>query len=75
MTKRLLINVTFCENRIAFMEDLTLQKFYMELIGNNSVIGNIYRGKLSKIIPGIQSAFIDIGAERSAFLHVFDILP
>ncbi len=75
MTKQLIINTTFCENRVACLDGGVLQRFYIELVGADNIIGNIYKGTVSKVIPGIQSAFLDIGLERSVFLHISDMIP
>ncbi|NKC12937.1 MAG: ribonuclease G [Gammaproteobacteria bacterium] len=75
MSAELLINVTPRETRVAFIENGMLQEFAMERTSNRGIVGNIYRGKVSRVLPGMQAAFVDIGLERAAFLHASDITP
>ena len=74
MSSELLINVTPRETRIALVENGVLQELYLERGGNRGLVGNIYKGRVSRVLPGMQAAFIDIGLERAAFLHVSDIV-
>ncbi|MBW2544415.1 MAG: Rne/Rng family ribonuclease [Deltaproteobacteria bacterium] len=73
MSKELIFNCTEYETRIAILEDRVLSNFYVERIDERSIAGNIYKGKVVRVLPGIQAAFVDIGLERSAFLYVADI--
>lgn len=73
MTSSILINVTSEETRVALLEGGQAVEFYLERKKDTSLVGNIYRGKIVKILPGMRSAFIDIGLEKSAFLYVADI--
>jgi ribonuclease G len=74
MASELIINVTFNETRIAFLENGILVEFFIEKKNDNSMVGNIYKGKVVRIVPGMDAAFIDIGLEKSAFLYVGDII-
>jgi len=74
MASELIINVTFNEKRIAFLENGVLVEFFIEKKNDNSMVGSIYKGKVVRIVPGMDAAFIDIGLEKSAFLYVGDII-
>ncbi len=73
MVSEILINAEREEMRVALLEDGQMVEFYVERKKDASLVGNIYKGKVIKILPGMQSAFIDIGLERAAFLYVADI--
>src|SRR4030043_1911839 len=73
MGSEILINVTQGEIRVALLEGGQVVEFYVERKRDASLVGNVYMGKVVKILPGMQSAFIDIGLERAAFLYVADI--
>jgi ribonuclease G len=73
MSNDILINVIFDEIRVGLLENGLLVEFYVERIKESSLVGNIYKGKIVKILPGMQSAFIDVGLEKAAFLYVADI--
>ncbi|MBP1749424.1 MAG: cafA [Deltaproteobacteria bacterium] len=74
MASELVINVTYSETRIAFLENGTLVEFFIEGKNDRSMVGSIYKGKVVRIVPGMDAAFIDIGLEKSAFLYVGDIV-
>lgn len=74
MSSEILINVTPQETRVAITEQGITQELHIERSNNRGIVGNIYNGRVSRVLPGMQSAFIDIGLERAAFLHVADIL-
>lgn len=74
MASELIINVTFSETRIAFLENGVLIEFFTEKMNDNSMVGNIYKGRVARIVPGMDAAFVDIGLEKSAFLYVGDIV-
>ncbi|AYB49356.1 ribonuclease E/G [Candidatus Williamhamiltonella defendens] len=76
MTSELLINVTPFETRVAYIDDNILQEIYIERENENKtgLVGNIYQGRVTRILPGMQAAFIDIQLEKAAFLHASDIL-
>jgi len=71
----LLINVDIGETRVALIEDGILAEVYIERRRERSPVGNIYLGKVTRVLPGMQAAFLDIGLERAAFLHVEDVIP
>ncbi|MCJ8273265.1 MAG: Rne/Rng family ribonuclease, partial [Psychrosphaera sp.] len=74
MSAELLINVTPSETRVALVENGVLQEVHMERQGSLGLVGNVYIGKVSRVLPGMQAAFIDIGLDKAAFLHASDIL-
>lgn len=74
MTSELIINVTKEESRVALLEGGQVVELYIERKRDTSLVGNIYKGKVLKILPGMQSSFIDIGLEKAAFLYVADIM-
>ncbi|MGH8403481.1 MAG: ribonuclease E/G, partial [Gammaproteobacteria bacterium] len=73
MSQEILINVTPHETRVALLESGVLQELYIERTRRRGLVGNIYKGKVLRVLPGMQAAFIDIGLERTAFLHAADI--
>jgi ribonuclease G len=73
MTEEILINVTPQETRVAVMQQGVVQELHIERGSQRGLVSNVYLGKVKRVLPGMQSAFIDIGLERSAFLHVADI--
>ena len=73
MSEELLINVTPHETRVAMVENGVLQEVQIERSSQRGLVGNIYNGRVVRVLPGMQSAFIDIGLERTAFLHASDI--
>ncbi|MEO5573088.1 MAG: Rne/Rng family ribonuclease, partial [Gammaproteobacteria bacterium] len=74
MTTEILINVTPHETRVAVLENGSLQDVFIERTRKRGLVGNIYQGRVSRVLPGMQAAFVDIGLERAAFLHVSDVL-
>ena len=73
MSTEILINASFHEARAAVVEDGMLQELFLERPSRRGLISNIYKGRVSRVLPGMQAAFIDIGLERTAFLHASDI--
>lgn len=73
MSTELLINVTPSESRVALIENGILQEIHIERHTKKGLVGNIYKGKVSRVLPGMQAAFVDIGLDKSAFLHASDI--
>jgi len=69
----ILINWTPQETRVAVVEHGAVQDLHIERTLERGLVGNIYAGKVVRVLPGMQSAFIDIGLERAAFLHVADV--
>ena len=74
MSEEILINVTPQETRIALVENGVLQEVHVERARRRGLVGNIYKGHVSRVLPGMQAAFVDIGLERAAFLHASDII-
>ncbi|HEX5539735.1 MAG TPA: ribonuclease G [Methylophilaceae bacterium] len=74
MSEEILINVTPQETRVAIMEQGVVQELHVERSTSLGLVGNIYRGAVCRVLPGMQSAFVEIGLQRAAFLHVADIL-
>jgi len=74
MSEELLVNVTPHETRVAFVENGVLQEVHVERARKRGLVGNIYKGKVCRVLPGMQAAFVDIGLERTAFLHASDVL-
>lgn len=70
----LLVNITPQETRVAILEENTICELHIERNLDSSLVGNIYLGIVRRVLPGMQSAFIDIGLERAAFLHIMDIV-
>ena len=74
MSEEILINVTPRETRVAVVENGMLQEVHVERASRRGYVGNIYKGKVSRVMPGMQAAFVEIGLERAAFLHASDIV-
>jgi ribonuclease G len=73
MSKELIVSVNGREKKIAIVEDDLVTEFYVERGDENQgIVGNIYKGRVMKVLPGMQSAFVDIGLERDSFLYVSD---
>ena len=75
MANEIIIDVGHDETRVALLEDKELVELYFERSEKERLVGNIYRGKICSVLPGMQAAFIDIGYEKNAFLYVDDIIP
>ncbi len=73
MTEEVLINVTPPETRVAVVENGVVQEIIIERAERCGLVGNIYKGRVCRVLPGMQAAFVDIGLERAAFLHASDI--
>ena len=73
MSTEILINASTHEARAAVVENGVLQEVFLERASRRGLISNIYKGRVSRVLPGMQAAFIDIGMERTAFLHASDI--
>lgn len=72
MSKEILINSTPQETRIALLEEKRIAEFFFERNSDKGIVGNIYKGKVVRVLPGMQAAFVDIGHERAAFLYAGD---
>jgi ribonuclease G len=73
VSSEILINVTPSETRAAVVEQGVLQEVFIERAEHRGLVGNIYKGKVSRVLPGMQAAFVEIGLAKAAFLHVSDI--
>jgi ribonuclease G len=73
VTEEILVNVTPQETRVTVMQQGVVQELHIERSSSRGMVGNIYLGRVARVLPGMQSAFIDIGLDRAAFLHVADI--
>ena len=73
MSIEILVNVAPRETRAAIVETGVLQEIYVERTSRRGLVSNLYKGRVSRVLPGMQAAFVDIGLERTAFLHVADI--
>ena len=73
MSEEILINITPMETRVALVENGVLQEVHIERTLRRGIVGNIYKGKIVRVLPGMQAAFVDIGLERAAFIHASEI--
>lgn len=73
MAKEILVNVSPRETRAAIVENGVVQEVYIERASHRGLIGNIYKGRVARVLPGMQAAFIDLGLKRTGFLHVSDM--
>jgi ribonuclease G len=74
MSKEIIINSNPQETRVAVVEDDLLTEIYIEREKQRGIVGNIYKGRVTKVLPGMQSAFVNIGLDRDAFLYVADVI-
>jgi ribonuclease G len=73
MSEEILINVTPQETRIAVVESGVLHEIWIERSRKRGLVGNVYKGRVSRVMPGMDAAFVDIGLEKAAFLHASDV--
>lgn len=73
MNSELLVNITPMETRVAVIENGAVQELFIERNEGRGIVGNIYLGKIVRVLPGMQAAFVDIGLERAGFIHASDI--
>ena len=73
MNTEILLNVTPTETRMGLAENGVLQEVYIERTNRRGIVGNIYKGKVVRVLPGMQAAFVEVGLERAAFIHAADI--
>ncbi len=73
ISEEILINITPQETRVAIVENGALQEVSIERQSSRGIVGNIYKGKVNRVLPGMEAAFVDIGLEKAGFLHVSDI--
>src|SRR5678815_5452143 len=74
MSKEMIISSSAHETRVAILEDDQVAEIFIERERQRGVVGNLYKGRVSKVLPGMQSAFIDLGLERDGFLYVSDVI-
>jgi len=74
MSNILVINASGQETRVALIEQGTISEYYLERKNERGIVGNIYKGKVVRVLPGMQAAFVDIGLDKAAFLYVGDIV-
>jgi ribonuclease G len=75
VSEEILINVTLMETRVALIENGLLQEIFIERHNSRGHVGDVFRGKVVRVMPGMEAAFVDIGLERAAFIHASDISP
>lgn len=73
MSEQILINITPQETRVAVVQQGVVQELHIERASSYGLVGNVYQGRVCRVLPGMQSAFVEVGLERAAFLHVADI--
>ncbi len=73
MSKEILINITPQETRVAILENGMLHDLYIERSRSRGLVGNVYKGKVARVLPGMEAAFVEIGMEKAAFIHVSDV--
>lgn len=73
MNAEILMNVTPTETRVAVVENGVVQEIFIERSNHRGLVGNIYKGKVVRVLPGMQAAFVDIGLERAAFIHAGEV--
>ncbi|MEW6115135.1 MAG: Rne/Rng family ribonuclease, partial [Thermodesulfobacteriota bacterium] len=74
-TNEIVMNITERETRLALIENGQVVEFHVERHGERGIVGNIYKGRVIRVLPGMQAAFVEIGLPRAAFLYVGDIHP
>ena len=74
MIKEMIVSSTALETKVAILEDDQLAELYIERNRSRGILGNTYKGKVTKVLPGMQSAFVNIGLEKDAFLYVSDFV-
>src|SRR5712671_2441013 len=73
MSNILVINASGQETRVALIEQGTISEYYLERKNEKGIVGNIYKGRVVRVLPGMQAAFVDIGLDKAAFLYVSDV--
>jgi ribonuclease G len=73
MSRDLIVSTTPRETRVALLEDGGVSELFIEREAHRGIVGSIYKGRVTRVLPGMQSAFVDIGLERDAFLHAADV--
>src|SRR5947208_3432778 len=73
MNKDLIVSSTPQETKVALIEDGQVSELFIERESHRGIVGSVYKGRVSRVLPGMQSAFVDLGLERDAFLYVADV--
>ena len=73
ISKEILVNITPQETRVAILENGMVHEIYIERRRSKGLVGNVYKGRVARVLPGMEAAFIELGLERAAFLHVSDV--
>ena len=73
MSKEILVNITPQETRVAILENGMVHEIYIERRSSKGLVGNVYKGRVARVLPGMEAAFVEVGLERAAFLHVSDV--
>src|SRR2546421_13102615 len=73
MSVEILVNIAPRETRAAILENGVVQEIHIERASRRGLVSNLYKGRVSRVLPGMQAAFVEIGLERTAFLHAADI--
>src|SRR6476659_4698878 len=74
MQKEMIVSSNGNETMVAILEDDLVAEIFVERERHRGVVGNVYKGRVSKVLPGMQSSFIDVGLERDGFLYVADVI-
>src|SRR5262249_26748758 len=74
MNKEMIVSSNGHETQVAILEDDLVAEVFVERERNRGVVGNVYKGRVSKVLPGMQSSFIDLGLERDGFLYVAEVI-
>ena len=74
MVKEMIVSSSDHETRVAMLEDDQIVEIFIERENQRGVVGNVYKGRVSKVLPGMQSSFVDLGLERDAFLYVSEVV-
>ena len=75
MGKEIVVDINPYQTRVVLMDNGSPSEIYIEQRGKERLVGNIYKGRVQNVLPGMQAAFVDVGLERNAFLYAGDVLP
>lgn len=73
MSEEILINVTLMETRVALIENGLLQEIFIERRNKRGHVGDVFQGKVLRVMPGMEAAFVDVGMDKAAFIHASDV--
>ncbi|MCX5665635.1 MAG: ribonuclease G, partial [Candidatus Omnitrophica bacterium] len=73
MSREIYINVEQHEKRVTVLDNKKIEEFYIERADTVNLVGNVYKGKVESVLPGIEAAFVNIGLEKNGFLYVTDV--